>query len=255
MILFILEGKKPEVPLCKTMNRLFVKDPDDAIHCVYGTIIYELYRELKALGDGSDIVAVMKEKDETLRDRLSSDFAEIYLFFDYDIHHEFPQPIPIDELNKRLNEMLNYFNNETENGKLYVSYPMSESIRYTKQLPDENYHLYQVTRDECKTKKAFKHNTNEFSFYINYDFIQFDFTKPIPSKKIPIITDNWQKLKLQNVMKANYICNGKNVLPERKEDIAQLKIFEAQLQHYVNKTPCQIAVLSAFPLFIYDYCK
>ena len=38
-----------------------------------------------------------------------------------------------------------------------------------------------------------------------------------------------------NVSKANYICTGENVMPAVKNAIAQDKIFEAQLQNYINK--------------------
>lgn len=35
--------------------------------------------------------------------------------------------------------MLDYFSDETENGKLYINYPMIESLKYTKEIPDANY--------------------------------------------------------------------------------------------------------------------
>lgn len=54
------------------------------------------------------------------------DFSEVYLFFDYDAHQT--------NLGKAVNEdvirqMLESFDNETENGKLYISYPMVEALR------------------------------------------------------------------------------------------------------------------------------
>ena len=62
-------------------------------------------------------------------------------------------------------------------------------------------------------------------------------------------------LKTMNVSKANYICTGENVMPAVKNAIAQDKIFEAQLQNYINKPVPSVAILNAFPLFIYDYFK
>lgn len=54
------------------------------------------------------------------------DFSEVYLFFDYDAHQT--------NLGRTVNEdvvhqMLESFDNETENGKLYISYPMVEALR------------------------------------------------------------------------------------------------------------------------------
>ena len=48
-------------------------------------------------------------------------------------------------MNEILSEMLEYFDDETGNGKLYVNYPMVESLKYTKELPDEHYAEYVVS--------------------------------------------------------------------------------------------------------------
>ena len=61
----------------------------------------------------------------------SSDFESIYLFFDYDFYKG-----DLDKKNDEVLELLEYFNEETENGKLFISYPMIESIQYTKELLD-----------------------------------------------------------------------------------------------------------------------
>ena len=57
----------------------------------------------------------------------AADFSEVYLFFDYDGHHNnIPKKLSGKDA---LEEMLETFNNETELGKLYVSYPMVEAIK------------------------------------------------------------------------------------------------------------------------------
>ena len=56
--------------------------------------------------------------------------------------------------------MLETFDNETEYGKLYIDYPMVESIRYTKFLPDANYWTYTISRTDCN---RFKGLSAEFS--------------------------------------------------------------------------------------------
>lgn len=72
----------------------------------------------------TNVVDVLKEMSTIAKERLNnlkaSDFSEIYLFFDYDGHND---NIPKEYLNKDiLGEMLNTFDNETEFGKLYISY-------------------------------------------------------------------------------------------------------------------------------------
>ena len=58
--------------------------------------------------------------------------------------------------------MLEYFDDETGNGKLYINYPMVESVFYTKQLPDKDYLSYDITREKCYNFKAL---VRDFSFY------------------------------------------------------------------------------------------
>jgi len=146
--------------------------------------------------------------------------------------------------------MLELFDDETSNGKLYINYPMIESIRYTKELPDRNYYQYTVKCAECHD---FKRLSCEFSHYDNLDYILIDRHR---TPKICLnAKDCWEHLKTMNVSKANYICTGENVMPAVKNAIAQDKIFEAQLQNYINKPVPSVAILNAFPLFIYDYFK
>lgn len=133
MILFVFEGKEREPQLYHALERLFFPKETDSIVCSFGNNIYELYRQITRLGEGADIVSVLRER------------------------------------------------------------------------------------------------------------------------RIDAAKRNWQHLKDMNVCKANYICRGENVYPRQKSDIAQQKIFEAQLKKYVGTEDCSVAVLNAFPIFLYDY--
>ena len=59
-------------------------------------------------------------------------FHRCSCFFDYD----FQNKMGTQKVNNILYEMLDFFNDETENGKLYINYPMIESLKYTKEMPD-----------------------------------------------------------------------------------------------------------------------
>lgn len=249
MILFIFEGERREPQIFKSLENLFFPNKDEHVACSFGNNIYNLYK-LLSQDDGIDIVASLKEKlqngtESRLRNfEKTSDFSEIYLFFDYDFHDN--QNLSLAELNRRLREMLDFFDDETDSGKLYINYPMVESIRYTKKLPDMNFWEYCVSRDECAN---FKNLVHEFSYYKNLDYIcktsgMFNEAK-----------QNWQLLKEQNVSKANYICNGKNAIPHSKKDISQQVIFESQVEKFVNQKDCCVAILNAFPIFLFDYFK
>lgn len=253
MILFVFEGQEREPNLYKTIERLYFPKENNNIVCSFGNNLYALYKEIKSFGGDCDIVAVMKDKladrgEELLANVKSSDFSEIYLFFDYDFQHE---QLPLDEINRRVNEMLELFDEETENGKLYINYPMIESIRYTQELPDDNYVGYVVTRDECK---SFKQRANDFSYYSNLDHVRFK-EGEIPTKeRYNMIADNWRYLRELNVRKADFVVSGRNENPARKSDINQTAIFEGQRRKYVDVNET-VAVLNSFPIFVYDYLR
>ena len=250
MILFVFEGERSEPRLFRTIEQLYFRG-EDVILCSYGNDIYELYHEMRSLGDGADIVAVLKNKGKEGLEEVArvSDFSEVYLFFDYDIHDV---KVPVSEFNTRLQSMLNLFDDETGNGKLYVNYPMIESLRYTKRLPDDGYVRYSVSREECRD---FKHRADVFSYYPNWDFVQLRNKRRGTEKHIAEVRTNWERLKEQNVKKANYICNDVYDWPVNKDEIGQRMIFDAQKSKYQHDIDCRIAVLNSLPIFLFEYFK
>lgn len=68
------------------------------------------------------------------------------------------------------------------------------------------------------------------------------------------VLSNWEYLKLQNVMKANFLLTGNKEMPKGKDVINQTAIFDAQKENYVDKTE-SVAILNSFPLFLYEYLK
>jgi len=260
MILFVFEGKDDKTYF-ESVKRLFFPEKSETFVCTYNSNIYSLYTKLKdhdAINElfEVDTVSVLKEillekGDETLKNIREDEVSEIYLFFDYDFQEK---TRTLEENNHRLSEMLEYFTDETDKGKLYISYPMVESIRYTKELPDNDYWNYVVSRQQCQ-KKSFKQLVHEFSFYGSNEYIapiikEKDSTS-LQKNKLDTAKQNWKYLVEMNTSKANFICNGNNVIPESVD--AQKDIFEGQLSKYVNTTRCEVAILSAFPIFLFDY--
>jgi len=251
MILFVFEGKKREPMLFRSIEHLLSLGKGENICCSFGNNIYELYRQMEELGDGADIVSLLREKAKEDKNnplekfRTTADFSEIFLFFDLDIHNT---NLEQSDKTEQIDKMLQYFDNETENGKLYINYPMVESIRYTKILPDNDYYSYVVSKCDCS---CFKKLCHEFSAYKNMDHICVDLREP--DKIDEKVEKNWYHLIDMNVSKANYICYGNKSLPLHKEDIAQPKIFKYQLMKYIKSD--KISVLNAFPIFLFDYRK
>lgn len=253
MILFVFEGDEREPRLYRTLERLYFPKKNNNIICSFGNNIYDLYNELQEYDGDGDIVSLMRERltdrgDSTLDGIRNSDISEIFLFFDYDFQNS---QLSLNEINDRVGEMLKLFDDETNNGKLYINYPMIESIRYTKELPDEAYVNYIVGREECKD---FKRLAREFSAYDSLDYLLFNDGETPTKDKYLKVKDNWQYLKLMNVCKANLLTMGQHAIPSEKSDINQLSIFNSQLLKYVIPSE-HVAILNSFPIFIYEYMK
>ncbi len=246
MILFVFEGGSAEPKVFDSIGKLFLSEEDfQIIKCKHD--LPTLYSHLKANGDDLFRILPFKENGIEIPEgkRLDTLFSQIFLFFDYD----FQNRIGLDKVNEILNEMLDFFDDETDNGKLYINYPMIESLKYTKEMPDNNYYQYVVSRDEC-VKHQFKGNAEQFAYSgaKGFKFIDLSLTKKAAVMK------NWISLIYQNVIKANYIVSESNTIPEQKDDINQNAIFEAQKSKYVDVN-MDVSILNSFPIFIYDYLE
>lgn len=248
MILFIFEGERREVMLFKSIEHLFFPRPNDNIICSFGNNIYELYRQMLSLSDGADIIGVMKENGKLDTDCEISDFSDVFLFFDLDIHN---QNQDLDESRHQLKQMLDFFDNETENGRLYVNYPMIESIYHTDRLPDPNYLEYTVGIDECD---GYKRIARDFGPYSNLDHLcvnERNLSRPDIVNKAK---DNWLHLIDMNVAKSARLCNVSPVSTDIKELIGQNHVFANQDRKHIVPNR-EVAVLNSFPLFLFDYFK
>lgn len=261
MILFVFEGRKTEPSLFKTLEYLYFNNPDEKKVCCFGYNIYELYRLMTESDFTEDIVTVIKRKLESRNEKpipediSITDFSEIYLFFDYDFQNK---NLELEELNSQLREMLEFFSDETDNGKLYVSYPMIESIKCTQKLPDEHFYEYTASREDCSDFKNYVSAT--FDYYNSYDFMQFTIDKktnklrPITKEREISVKQNWEYLNQQNIKKANYICHDTFDYPKNKESINQKNIFTLELEKFVLPNNV-VSILNAFPLFLFEYFK
>ena len=145
-VLFIVEGDGAENTLIHHINRV-LKITDEYKVLAYNTVIYELYEELMSDSD-LDLLLLLKEK-ANLEDKtkFSVKYTNIYLIFDFDPHHH------KYDLEK-LKSMLVKFSDSTNGGKLYINYPMVESYKHLKQMPDLGFLKRTVSKLEVLEYKA-----------------------------------------------------------------------------------------------------
>lgn len=147
-ILFIVEGRKTESTFLKRLlSGLGITDEHRIF--VFGTNIHVLYGKVFGTGDPEaiDLLGALREGAiENERGVLSQDFSDIYLVFDAEFQD------PRFDLG-HLRTMLEYFDNSTENGRLYLNYPMMESYLHLKSMNDPGYLTRTVSYDSIKDYK------------------------------------------------------------------------------------------------------
>jgi hypothetical protein len=209
---------------------------------VFGAEIYQLYEKIDADED-FDLFGLIKERanNESLSGRKRDDFSEIYLFFDYEAH----STLANDE---KMAKMLSTFDNETDTGKLYISYPMVEALRHIVDYGTFDRLCVKCKGDNCQYKD---------------DCEEWDSCREEPRYKAVVGRDGlkelqnmnspgkWIKVIAAHLSKMNDIVNCKYEFPAKTE--TQQAIFAKQLEKHINKRCPEVAVLSAFPVFVHDY--
>lgn len=244
--LFVFEGSKAESKYVEQLERNFL-GKRISVKCVYDAEIYQLYRNLKEEELDFDMVELLKERSEEnaelLKDYSRDSFAYIYLFFDYDAHSTLAD-------DSKIAEMLDFFDNETENGLLYISYPMVEAIRHYKDLDSFKELTVKCKRANC----AYKDDCEDVEACLaepHYKQFSASDCRQDLCNINKYTNDVWQELIFAHVAKMNYLVNDVFAYPERPE--MQGAIFEKQLEKHINHRCPMVAVLSAFPMYVLDY--
>jgi len=231
IVLLVFEGERTEVRIFNKIKQLFFQNEENTIiHASYNAEIYQLYKMIED-DPYLDIVELLRERSDKNKLNLSGisrdDISQIYLFFDYDNQ-------ATGATDEKIEKMLKLFNEETGNGKLFISYPMVESLWHH----NKNANLCYETCSVPVSAKKYKEIVGE----------KTSFKDP---KKIDL--SDWNFITLQTVKKTNCVINGFHEKPEYLvfQGFNQKIIFENQLSKFIPHQ--RIAVLSGIPLFIVDY--
>lgn len=222
----VFEGQVEEKNIFDSLKEHFLTTKENRI--VYGFHcgeIYSLYSKMTD-PDNESLFFILKEKlqpkNPLLQDIIEEYVESIYLFFDYDGHASGAEY-------GKLQSMVNFFDDEFDNGKLFVSYPMVEALRH---LKDEIDFKDTIAISEYKYKQISKECTPCFLNFNNYT------------------QENWKTLISQHCSKANFITNDMFDFPTNT--IEQINILSKQKEKYID-IENKVAVVSAFPLMLLDY--
>ncbi len=242
-VLLVFEGAAKEKQIFERIKRHFFQDTSFIfIPVSYDTLIYELYKEIRDDED-MDLVEILRDKNDKNKRLLESvkrkQIAQIFMFFDYDGHDNRAD-------DETLKEMLELFCEETEHGKLFISYPMVESITDFPKEPD-GCHLSDECAIRCNVKAKDKIACDDSG--IKYKEL-VSTTSSLPNVK-NLNESHWNFILLHTLKKANCLLNESYSKPEYSVlgSFDQLSIFLKQLEKYIipNGT---VNVINGFPFFI-----
>lgn len=229
-ILCIIEGDVEEDKYLKSIRKCNLI-PNNVEILPFRSEIYQLYTTIATDSEDcyiEDLFSILKNKypnDPKLANYSRNDFAEIYLFFDYDAHAP-------NASNSKIAEMINFFDNETENGKLYISYPMVEA---NKDDP-VSFPTTKVSLGNSYKKIVNSRCNNKLNHIVSWD-IQV-----------------WKNQIEKNLNAANDLLKIKSSIynySNFNKKITQINIFNHQLKS--NKEHNEINILGSFVFFICDY--
>jgi hypothetical protein len=235
IVLMVFEGEKTEPQIYENMNRLFyLSRGSNVLRATYKKSIYSLWKKVENDPLGSlDIFEVLKDQDPSFFPDIKRDqISQIYLFFDHDAHCE----SSMTKAHSKIMQMLDFFDNETDSGKLFISYPMVEAIKDISSYGT-------ICIDRCR------HN---FVNYVDYKHIVHERT--IHRDIMQFSIQLWKQLIIANLIKANCIVNNDCSLPSFTmfKQINQKILAEQQEKKFISESD-MIAIISAFPLFLVDY--
>ncbi len=233
---FIVEGEDREPLIIDNISRVFFKHVNFKIITLPAEKnIYMLWNQMKEDEFDTDIIEVLRENDDKLKEQLDGfsrdDFSEVYLFFDYDGHQE---NLGHENADVVLKNMLDSFDNETENGKLYISYPMVEALRdfIVEECGSQGTCYISIT--DCEKYKRISAERSQYPQFKRYDF------------------SIWEKIIASFAMRISCMMNQAETIDYNQyiERITPTKIYELEQQEIAERG---IFVLSAFPEFLLDY--
>lgn len=230
-ILFIVEGRSAEPKILDSLWKHFFEEKHaDKFHVSFDSNIYELWKMMQEDGN-LELLEVLVERSaenaQTVK-QIKHRISQIFLFFDYDGHAE----IASDD---ELTEMLQFFNDDTDEtrGKLFISYPMAESLRHFNPELFDFVKLTNLISEGAKYKKLVGERAK------HQDLRKFN-------------DEVWDELTVANLCKGSFLISGDHVLPANVESVDQPVLFQNQMEKHIYPHE-EIAVLSGFPFFLFHY--
>lgn len=232
-ILVIVEGEKTDFRLMQHLLHIYGIDNNHKV-VSYNTNIYVLYQEMFADGDpySIDILQLLKERESNpiKKEILNARYSDIILIFDLD-----PQDPQFS--GDKVLEMMEFFTESSDMGKIYINYPMVEAFYHMRSIPDEAYNEYIVSLSEL-VQRNYKQR-------VNLENRNHDYSKFAVSREECNIVIRQNLDKAWNMLQGHKTCGEDIVLPDLIE-VLKNQLLKLQTEKIIS-VPCTCA------FYIVDY--
>lgn len=231
-ILCVVEGEVSEVKILNKINQEYIGENIEFVPI--RTNIYHFYHAYlkyydNEIDNNNETFLFLQEYDKSgvIKHKKRRDFLAIYLFMDLDRH----EPLAQDYLNC-LPAMLSIFNNHSENGKLYISYPIVEAFQHP--ILGKETSLIELG--------------SQYKTYINQNRLkEFSGIKFISKENLNLSF-------IAYIKQMNYLLSDVFNFPQdyQIDDWSQSNVYANQLSKYIEPNN-EVLVLSPFALFLLEY--
>lgn len=241
VILYIVEGEQRDLFAINQMTQTFFQGRYEAkiISLSAARNIYMLYQLLEKDQFETDIVEIIRDNvpgaDEILLGINRQRIDEVYLFFDYDIHqNNLPRDLCLSP-HEIIEKMLETFDNETENGKLYISYPMVEAI-------------YDFYDSRCKAFTSCYYPVDKLNEYKTISGTQN------PNTNLHFTISQWKMILSVFIIRSQCLFGLEAIdFQLFRQIVTPHSIYSCELNLFQEKHT--VFILSGIPEFLLDYFK
>lgn len=233
-VLLIVEGEHEEPSFIKRLFKT-CSGSSDYITYSYRTNIHiiaqELYNNYNDFDKGdTDIRLVLASKeDKDIKKKVLLDtYSDIFMIFDFEPQHDNPH---FDTIRR----MINYYNDSTNQGKLFINYPMMQSYKHFDKLPCYDFEDIIVKEEDFKEYKKIVASISFCTDLEKYNYITF------------------LSIAIHHLKKANMIVNNIYNLPSINEylKLDYVEIFDKQLVLLSEKG--YVYVLNTCIFILFDF--
>ena len=243
-ILFVFEGELIEGQIFRSIEAIFFP-PSDGKTIIRSSFCGEIFQLWNIVKDDPymDIVEVLKERPGSdIIDLSREAVSEIHLFFDHDAHSH-SDKISQPDYHEKINCLLDTFNNSSEQGKLWISYPMAEALKHCKKEPHNCFHDAQLKISENSNYKNLINNESDYLDIKKYDEFTWQYLTAVNIQRIfCLVSDRYGIISEYNIIKKWF---------EKNTDIVRI-IQEKQYAKFISPKN-EIVAVSPFPLFLLYY--